>query len=401
MNKEKYQKPKTNIVKFDILYTQMFDNIVEKIISSTNTEQIDSELQASLFKFINSSIEGEESSITSNNIKIIDSIYKKAQILINHFKDENNININDIIDNNCMENESIYFVGKATFFLSDIYDKTTGAWLYAVFRLENLIPILVFRSDKSNIVISDLTKIGKSRFIDEFIKMISKQSYFIKSFDLKPQNQETMTEIYNFLEIEIQNSSTFCSNLQSYNNKYRQRIIVIDNFHNAKDDFLEEVKKYYYNQNNLIKLIIVGRTDYTVGSLKYYEFVNWSKNELNNNDKNNNSTEFSKAVVLKKLSNDDCEKLINSIIKDIPLEALDILKKNANGNPLYVTQFIEYLLDKKLIYIANRNSVGIIDTNHFYSKEGIPKTVYEIYECRFKTLNKLFDKNLYSIINIA
>lgn len=268
------------------------------------------------------------------------------------------------------------------------------------------------RKHKINTLINNINKknvfyciwgdsgIGKSRFIDEFIKMISKQSYFIKSFDLKPQNQETMTEIYNFLEIEIQNSSTFCSNLQSYNNKYRQRIIVIDNFHNAKDDFLEEVKKYYYNQNNLIKLIIVGRTDYTVGSLKYYEFVNWSKNELNNNDKNNNSTEFSKAVVLKKLSNDDCEKLINSIIKDIPLEALDILKKNANGNPLYVTQFIEYLLDKKLIYIANRNSVGIIDTNHFYSKEGIPKTVYEIYECRFKTLNKLFDKNLYDFLTL-
>lgn len=115
----------------DILYTQIFDNIVEKIISSTNTEQIDSELQASLFKFINSSIEGQESSITSNNVKIIDSIYKKAQILINHFKDENNININDIIDNNCMENESIYFVGKATFFLSDIYDRTSGLSLFS------------------------------------------------------------------------------------------------------------------------------------------------------------------------------------------------------------------------------------------------------------------------------
>lgn len=115
----------------DILYTQIFDNIVEKIISLTNTEQIDSELQASLFKFINSSIEGQESSITSNNVKIIDSIYKKAQILINHFKDENNININDIIDNNCMKNESIYFVGKATFFLSDIYDKTSGLSLFS------------------------------------------------------------------------------------------------------------------------------------------------------------------------------------------------------------------------------------------------------------------------------
>lgn len=115
----------------DILYTQMFDNIVEKIISLTNAEQIDSELQASLFKIINSSINGQESSITSNNIKIVDSIYKKAQILINHFKDENNININNIIDNNCIENESIYFVGNSIFFLSDIYDKTTGASLFS------------------------------------------------------------------------------------------------------------------------------------------------------------------------------------------------------------------------------------------------------------------------------
>lgn len=112
----------------DILYSQLFDNIVEKIISSTNAEQIDSELQASLFKIINSSINGQESSITSNNVKIVNSIYKKAQILIiNHFKNEDNINIDDIIENNCIENESIYFVGKSIFFLSDIYDKTTGA----------------------------------------------------------------------------------------------------------------------------------------------------------------------------------------------------------------------------------------------------------------------------------
>ena len=110
----------------------MFDNIVEKIISSTNTEQIDAELQASLFKVINSNIDGQESTTTSNNVKIVNSIYKKAQILINHFKDDDNININDIIDNNCIENESIYFVGKSTFFLSDIYDKTSG---FSLFRL--------------------------------------------------------------------------------------------------------------------------------------------------------------------------------------------------------------------------------------------------------------------------
>lgn len=115
----------------DILYTQLFDNIVEKIISSTNAEQIDSELQASLFKIINSSINGQESSITSNNVKIVNSIYKKAQILINHFKNEDNINIDDIIENNCIKNESIYFVGKATFFLSDIYDRTSGLSLFS------------------------------------------------------------------------------------------------------------------------------------------------------------------------------------------------------------------------------------------------------------------------------
>ena len=119
----------------DMLFPQIFDNVAENTISSTTTEQFDSEIKANLLGILNSSIDGQDKNTTSNSIKIINSIYKKAQLLINYFKNDNIINISDIINNNLNNKESIYFVGRSTFFLSDIYNKNSGASLFQVQEL--------------------------------------------------------------------------------------------------------------------------------------------------------------------------------------------------------------------------------------------------------------------------
>lgn len=114
----------------EMLYSQIFDNIEEEFISSVDAEQINAGIKSNLLNVLKSNIDGQESTSTSNNVKIVKSIYKKAQILINNFKHDKIININDIIDKNKMDNESIYFVGKSTFFLSDIYNNATGISLF-------------------------------------------------------------------------------------------------------------------------------------------------------------------------------------------------------------------------------------------------------------------------------
>ncbi|MCD7872913.1 MAG: hypothetical protein LUG21_06425 [Clostridiales bacterium] len=49
----------------EILYSQIFDNIVERNVSSSNEEQIKSNVKANLINVLNSSIDGQEILINS------------------------------------------------------------------------------------------------------------------------------------------------------------------------------------------------------------------------------------------------------------------------------------------------------------------------------------------------
>ena len=57
-------------------------------------------------------------------------------------------------------------------------------------------------------------------------------------------------------------------------------------------------------------------------------------------------------------------------------------------NPLFIVQYIEYLLDCNLVKLQNRNTVGIININQFHSKQFIPKKISDIYKLRIDHLLK-------------
>lgn len=109
-------------------------------------------------------------------------------------------------------------------------------------------------------------------------------------------------------------------------------------------------------------LIICGRTDFSVGDINYFSFVHWSR------------TENSKYCFdIEPHGDEETKSFIKVLIDGIPEYALNKLFNLSMKNPLFIVQYIEYLLDCNLVKLQNRNTVGIININQFHSKCFIPK----------------------------
>ena len=86
------------------------------------------------------------------------------------------------------------------------------------------------------------------------------------------------------------------------------------------------------------------------------------------------------------LSDYECISLIQTIIDDIPEYILKKIQIASQNIPFYIIQFIEYMLDTDILYLINRNTVGISNITTFNQKIYIPKSVEEIIRRRFQNL---------------
>lgn len=130
----------------DDLYPQVFDEFAEKNVTYSNEDISNVSLNSNILNILGSSIDKNENSIFSDHIKIVTSTAKKAQLLIDHFKGDET-SISKIIQKNIPFSESIFFVGKSTFFLRDILNKTTGKSLF--------VSDAQYRNSQTSIYLSD------------------------------------------------------------------------------------------------------------------------------------------------------------------------------------------------------------------------------------------------------
>ena len=127
--KEYYSYIYLDNVIIEDLYPQVFGDTVKTIISQTIEDKANADVNANILNIIGAGIDASEHTITSENVEIVTSIARKAQLLINYFKEEET-SISKIIQKNIPFSESVYFIGKSTFFLRDIFDKSTGKSLF-------------------------------------------------------------------------------------------------------------------------------------------------------------------------------------------------------------------------------------------------------------------------------
>lgn len=232
---------------------------------------------------------------------------------------------------------------------------------------------------------------GKSRTIKEVFDLIREGKYDLKTISLSSRCKDPTTQIKEFLMEKgyIKNNSgnsLYDYIKQSKENLYRNAIILLEDFHYADEKLLEQIKLL----DNLavpVNFIICGRSDYTDGRLSYYSFIQWTLE---------NRKEYSWELL--PLLPEETNRLIKSMVNSIPTEALETIQKRSMNNPLYIVQYIEYLLDTNVVELQNRNTVGVLNPDTFPVKDDIPQKISSIYKKRIRHLVDTFGENEYLIV---
>lgn len=221
--------------------------------------------------------------------------------------------------------------------------------------------------------------IGKTRLKDELIKQLAGTFFDISECKLqKGHNPSEKIQEYFKSKGYLDNKSydDFSTTIQNCSKDGWRAIFFIDDFHNASQEFINQIKKLK-NSSAPVTFILCGRTDFSIGDLSFMSFVRWTKD---------NFPEYSFDI--QPLEDEETKSLIRILIEGIPEYALNRLYELSMNNPLYVVQYIEYLLDINLVKLINRNTVGIVDINKFKSKKYIPQKITEIYKLRIASLLK-------------
>lgn len=98
------------------LYSQIFDDIAEKSQLQTNAGGVDLSANSKVLNIVGLSVNGKGEVSTTETAKIVTSIYKKAQCIINNFIDNTVFPIQTVIEKEQPFDESTLFVGRGRFF---------------------------------------------------------------------------------------------------------------------------------------------------------------------------------------------------------------------------------------------------------------------------------------------
>lgn len=224
---------------------------------------------------------------------------------------------------------------------------------------------------------------GKTRIIDELYKRILGRNVnmiLIKCTrnegKIKRDLKKALTSEKLLLQdIKEQESLPFI--IKNINTQFQRCVLIFDDIHNL-NSLLDELKEAALIElNKAITIILVGRNDFSAGTSDYFSFLQWCQ------EKN-----LIKGDVIQNLTEKDSKNLIRSIINDVPNFVLNSILSKSHGNPLFIIQFIEYLLETNLAHIINRTTVGILNIDTFTANNCIPEKIKDIYKERCKILKK-------------
>lgn len=224
--------------------------------------------------------------------------------------------------------------------------------------------------------------IGKTRIIDEIYKKAINRGIHIFYYRcIKQQKINTSKDFLKKIKEtgEFSNSNSIQEAFQNVLYPFCNYLIIIEDLHNASDEFIDEIDNLRTLSSTRvpISILLTGRDDYTVYNERYFIFCDMlsHKKQINFSD-----------IEVQPLSDYECISLIQTIIDDIPEYILKKIQIASQNIPFYIIQFIEYMLDTDILYLINRNTVGISNITTFNQKIYIPKSVEEIIRRRFQNL---------------
>jgi len=231
--------------------------------------------------------------------------------------------------------------------------------------------------------------IGKTRITDEISNKVNGTK--IRCIHHSCSEKESVYhKLYEFFKRErliakdsIQDEKTLTSLFHSCKApSVAKYLLFIDDIHNESENFFDEIQQLSKSPISFPALIIlIGRDDYSEGSNAYFSFINQCKQK-----------QFPvSGYLLSPLEKSETRRLIQSIITDAPEYVIKKIQESSDNVPLYIIQYIEYMLDIKLVKIINRTTVGILNPETFSTHLDMPAEIEEIYKKRIQNLEQLND----------
>ena len=226
--------------------------------------------------------------------------------------------------------------------------------------------------------------IGKTRIIHEIAKKLAFSGIELLHYICNNNNDAyTIDSIIKYLNSKFPSGHlNYIEELLEIPMNFRRYAIIIEDAHNADNSLFLNIKKLAYSRytNNPFTIIIAGRDDFTVYNQSYFSFLSWIEN---------GESDLANAYIVRKLADAECQNLIRAIIKGVPEFVVNKIHHASENNPFYVSQFIEYLLETKLIYLVNRNTVGITNVASFSQQLYIPDSIEALLEKRYSILDQM------------
>lgn len=226
--------------------------------------------------------------------------------------------------------------------------------------------------------------IGKSRIISEITKRLClngiEQIHYTCTQSL---NEATTDSLVTHLSSQFPDAKLKkLSDILCIPHHFKRYVIVIEDIHNADKEFFASIKEIakVNSSDTPFTIIIAGRDDYTVYNESYFSFLSWIKGD---------GKSLITSYIVPKLTDNECKNMIRAIIQGAPEIVVNRIYQASESNPFYVSQFIEYLLETKLIYLLNRNTVGIENVSTFCQKVYIPDSVEALLNDRFNVIADL------------
>lgn len=228
--------------------------------------------------------------------------------------------------------------------------------------------------------------IGKTRIIEELSRTFWQNSartlFFTCENSKKQSTFDSLLEYINKNSVQKIVPTSLKELFFKLNDNLLWTVVVVEDLHNADEPFLKMLLEFLKETDLEVAILFItaGRDDYTVYNEAYFSFLETLK--ISN-------PSYMHNYQVTALLDDECKNLIKRIISDIPLVALERIHGASKNNPFFLVQYIEYLLETKMVNLLNRNTVGIPNIHTFSEKVYIPKGVEDIIEKRYKVLEQI------------
>ena len=159
-------------------------------------------------------------------------------------------------------------------------------------------------------------------------------------------------------------------------------VLVLEDAHNADAESCEVLSSLVVEgpiRERPLALVLTGRTDHSHGNPDFQRLA----------DLVNNLPYQARAshVTLDSFDATVARRFISEIIRDVPLQVIDIIERLSGRVPAHIVQCIEWLLDMSAVRIVHRGAVGIIDHEGFISKaDRLPGTMVALLADRYEAL---------------